>query len=157
MNLIEKIQTEFKDSFKSKNKIRLGVFKMLQAEIKNAEIAKRTKFGKEISLNDEEILAVISREIKKRKDAAEMYEKGGRGELAEKEKKETEILAVYLPEQLPEKEIRCLAEKAIKLSGAVSQKEIGKVMAILMPQIKGRAEGALINKIIKELLRTDNN
>jgi uncharacterized protein YqeY len=152
MSLKEKIQTEFKDSFKAKNPVKLGVFKMLQAEIKNAEIAKRTKLGKEILLSDEEILEVVSREIKKRKDAIEMYEKAGRNELVEKEKKEMEILSIYLPEQLSEKEIRQMAEKAIEQSGAVSQKEMGKVMAILMPQIKGRADGALVNKIIKELL-----
>ncbi len=130
----------------------MSVLKILQAEIHNAEIAKRTKLGQESPLNDEEILQVISREVKKRKDAIEMYEKGGRKELAEKEKKEAEILSAYLPEQMPREEIRALVQKAVKQSGATNQKEIGKVMAVLMPQVKGRADGSLVNKIVKELL-----
>jgi uncharacterized protein YqeY len=158
MSLREKIQIDFKEAFKGKEGIRLSVLKILQAEIHNAEIAKRTKLGKESPLNDEEILQVISREIKKRKDAVEMYGKGGRKELAEKEKKEAEILSAYLPEQMPEEEIRVLVQKAVKQSGlpaqagATGQKEIGKVMAVLMPQVKGRADGSLVNKIVKELL-----
>ncbi len=158
MSLREKIQIDFKEAFKGKEGIRLSVLKILQAEIHNAEIAKRTKLGKESPLNDEEILQVISREIKKRKDAVEMYGKGGRKELAEKEKKEAEILSAYLPEQMPEEEIRALVQKAVKQSGlpaqagATGQKEIGKVMAVLMPQVKGRADGSLVNKIVKELL-----
>jgi len=152
MSLKEQIQNDFKEAFKIKNEIRLSTLKMLQAEIHNAEIAKRTKLGEESSLNDDEIIDVISREIKKRKDAIEMYEKGGRGALAEKEKKEREILSAYLPEQISEDEIRDLAKKAIEQSGATSQKEIGKVMAILRPRVKGRADGSLVSKIIKELL-----
>jgi hypothetical protein len=152
MTLKEKIQDDFKEAFRAKEEIRLSTLKLLQAEIHNAEIAKRTKLGEESSLIDEEILGVIFREIKKRKDAIEMYEKGNRAELVEKEKKELEILSAYLPEQMPEDKIRALAKKSIEQSGATSQKEIGKVMAILMPQVKGRADGALISKIVKEFL-----
>ncbi|MEW5908134.1 MAG: GatB/YqeY domain-containing protein [Patescibacteria group bacterium] len=159
-NLKEKIASDFKESFKSKDEIRLSVLKLLQSEIKNAEIAKRTKLSKDgesdleakSQLNDEEILQVISREIKKRKDAVDLYEKGGRSELAEKEKKEIAILSDFLPEQLSEDQIRDLVKGAIEQSGAKNIKEIGKVMSILMPKIKGRADGALVNKIIKKLL-----
>lgn len=152
MNLKEKIINEFKDAFRAGDKRKISVLKMLQAEIHNAEIAKRTKLGQESPLNDEEILQVVSREIKKRKDSIEMYEKGGREELAEKEKKEAEILSAYLPEQMSEEEIQALAQKVIKQSGATSQKEIGKVMSILMPQVKSKADGALVSKIVKKLL-----
>ncbi|MBU2109433.1 GatB/YqeY domain-containing protein [Patescibacteria group bacterium] len=100
MMLKEKILNDFKGAFKGKDKIRLSVLKMLQAEIHNAEIAKRTKLGEESPLSDDEILQVISREIKKRKKAIELYERGGRKDLADKEKAEIEILSAYLPEQL---------------------------------------------------------
>lgn len=152
MNLKEKIQKDFIGAFKGKDAPRLSLLKMLQAEIHNAEIAKRTKTGKESSLDDEEIIDVVSREIKKRKDAVELYEKGNRKELAEKEKAEIEILSAYLPEQISEEEIINLVKKAIGQSGATSVKEMGRVMAILMPQIKGRADNFLVSSIVKEML-----
>lgn len=152
MNLKEKIQKEFKEAFKAGDEIKISVLKLLQSEIHNAEIAKRTKLGKESPLADEEIIDVVSREIKKRKDAIELYEKGGRPELAEKEKKEAKVLSAYLPEQISEQEIRELVRKAIEQTGAVSGKEMGKVMAVLMPQIKGRANNSLVSNIVKEML-----
>jgi len=146
MNLKEKIQKDFIEAFKAKNGMKSSVFKMLQAAIKNAEIEKKGELG------DEEIIRIVSKEAKKRKDAIEAYEKGGRVELAEKEKSELEVLRVYLPEQMPEDEIRNLVQKAVEQSGASGIKEIGKVMAVLMPQVKGKSDGALVNKIVKELL-----
>lgn len=95
MNLKEKILNDFKGAFKGKDEIRLSVLKLLQAEIHNAEIAKRTKLGKESPLSDDEIIDVVSREIKKRKKAIELYERGGRKDLADKEKAEIEILLTY--------------------------------------------------------------
>lgn len=103
MTLKEKIQIDFKEAFKKKNEIKLSVLKMLKSEIGNAEIAKRTKLAKagesdlekKSQLNEEEILEVISREIKKRKKAIELYERGGRKDLADKEKAEIEILLTY--------------------------------------------------------------
>ena len=159
--LRDKIKADFKEAFKSGDKVRLSVLKMVQSEIGNAEINKRAKLIKggqtenieSLSvLNDEEILQVVSREIKKRKDSVEMYEKAGRVELAEREKAELAVLAAYLPEQLPEEKIRELAKKAVEQSGAKGEKEIGKVMAILMPQVKGKSDGALVNKVVRELL-----
>ncbi|MBI4692298.1 MAG: GatB/YqeY domain-containing protein [Candidatus Terrybacteria bacterium] len=162
MNLKEKIIADFKEVFKAKDEARLSVLKMLQAEIKNAEIAKRTRLVKKANgsiiedecceLSDEEILEVIFREIKKRKKAIELYERGNRKDLAEKERLEIKILSVYLPEQLSEEEIRDLVKKAIEQSGAIGAKEMSKVMAILMPQVRGRADDALISRIVKELL-----
>lgn len=152
MNLKEKIQKEFKEAFKGKDEVKLGALKMLQSEIHNAEIAKRTKLGKESPLSDEEIIDVVSREIKKRRDAIELYEKGGRPELAGKEKAEIKFLSVYLPEQISEEEVRNLVKKAIEQTGAKSIKEMGKVMAVLMPQIKGRTDNSLVSSIVKEML-----
>ncbi len=152
MNLKEKIQEDFKTAFRGKDAIKISSLKLLQAEIHNAEIAKRTKLKKESPLDEGEIVDVVSREIKKRKDAAELYEKGGRPELAEKEKAEIKILYVYLPEQISEEEIRALAKEAIGQIGAASIKETGKVMAVLVPKIKGRADNSLVSSIIRELL-----
>ena len=160
MSLKEKIKIEFKEAFKTKDELKLSVLKMLNSEITNAEISKRTKFAKSGEtadlaarsiLTDGEVLEVIGREIKKRKDAAEMYEKGNRKDLAAREKQEAEILYSYMPPQMTEEEIKNLAKKAKEKSGAKDQKETGKVMAILMPQVKGRADGATVNRIVKEL------
>ncbi len=156
MNLKEIIQKDFIEAFKAKDGDRTLVLKMLQAGIKNAEIEKKTRLAKKgepfEELSEEEVIQVVSREAKKRKDAIELYEKGGRAEQAEKEKKELEILSAYLPEQMSEEEIRKLAKEAVEQAGASDQKDIGKVMAILAPQTKGKADGALVNKIVRELL-----
>ncbi len=148
--LKEKIQKDFIVAFKAREETISSVLKMLQAAVKNAEIEKKGQ------LDDEQIIQVIFSEAKKRKDAIEAYEKGGRLELAEKEKKELEVLSAYLPEQMTEDEIRRLAEEAVKQSGASGPREIGKVMAILTPKTKGRADGALASKVVKELLMRQN-
>ncbi len=146
MTLKDKILEDFKQAFKGKDAVKLGALKMLRAELHNTEIAKRKE------LEEGEIIDVVSREIKKRKDAVFLYEKGNRPELADKEKKEIEILKPYLPEQLSEEEIRNLVKKAIDETGAKEIKEMGKVMGILNPQIKGKADGALVSNIVKECL-----
>ena len=160
--LKDKIKADFKEAFKVKNQVKLSVLKMVSSEIGNAEINKRAKLIKSSqsenvevasALNDEEVLQVVSREVKKRKDSIEAFEKAGRLELAEKEKAELAALMAYMPEQLSEAAIRDLAKKAVEQSNAKGEKEIGKVMAILAPQVKGKADGALVNKIVRELLR----
>jgi len=167
--LKDKIKADFKEAFKAKEQVKLSVLKMVNSEIGNSEIGKRGKLMKEGKtenievasiLNDEEVLQVVGREVKKRKDSIEAFEKAGRLELAEKEKAELAALMAYMPEQLSEEKIRELAKKAVEQSNAKGEKEtcpperrIGKVMAILAPQIKGKADGALVNKIIRELLR----
>lgn len=162
MALAGKIQNDFKEAFKAKDSVKLSTLKMLNAEMRNAEIAKRTRLVKKddgsvveddcCALEDGEIIEIISREIKKRRDAIEMYEKGGRGELAENEKKEMDILFSYLPAQMSEGEVRELVKEAIKKTGASGAKEMGKVMGFLSPQTKGKADGAMVSRIAKELL-----
>ncbi len=160
-NLKQQIQSDLKEAMKAKDAFLLSVLRMVSTAIRNKEIEKRTKLAKseptdkldELSqLSDEEMIAALSTEVKRRKDAASEYEAGGRPELAEKEKKEAELLMKYLPEQMSEEEIRKLVAEAVKNSGATSIKEIGKVMGLLMPQVKGKADGALVNKIVKEEL-----
>ena len=159
--LKDKIKADFKEAFKAKDQVKLSVLKMVNSEIGNAEINKRAKLIKggqtenieaASALNDEEVLQVVGREVKKRKDSIEAFENAGRLELAEKEKAELAALMAYMPEQLSEAVIRDLVKKAVEQSGAKGEKEIGKVMALLSPQVKGKADGALVNKIVRELL-----
>jgi len=166
--LKDKIKADFKEAFKAKDQVKLSVLKMVNSEIGNVEINKRAKLIKDGKtenvealsiLNDEEVLQVVGREVKKRKDSIEAFEKAGRMELAEKEKAELAALMAYMPEQLSEAVIRDLAKKAVEQSNAKGEKEtcpperrIGKVMAILAPQVKGKSDGALVNKIVRELL-----
>ncbi len=168
-NLKQQIQNDLKAAMKSRDAFLLGVLRMVSTAIKNKEIEKRTKLARldstrlaksepvekldELSqLTEEEMVVVISSEAKKRKDAASEFEAGGRPELAEKELKEAALLAKYLPEQMSEEEIRKLVVEAIKKVGATSPQEMGKVMGILMPQVKGRADGGAVQKIVKEEL-----
>ena len=164
MKLKEKIQEDLKKSQKERNELKVSVLRLLLSSLFNKEKEKRYKVyqantntaGKELNdkshLTDEEITEVISSEIKKRREAALEFEKGRRQDLAEKEKKEMEILKSYLPEQMPEEEIRKLVKDIINKVGAKEQKDMGKVMAQLMPKVKGKADGSLVSGIVKELL-----
>ena len=164
MSLKEKIQKELNESIKQKKELQSLVLRMLLATVLNKEKEKRFKLVKETPeikeeklakdslLTDKEIIDVISSEVKKRREAVVDYEKGERQELAEKEKKEIEILKHYLPEQLSEDEVKKLAQEAINKTGAKDQKDMGKVMAELMSSVKGKADGSLVSKVVKELL-----
>ena len=162
--LKEKIKQDLKNALKEARETELSVLRMVFSAITNKEKEKRYKkikekpdlkeeeLEKESQLTDEEVLEVISFEAKKRKEAVSLFEKGGRRDLAEKEKKETEILEKYLPEPLSEEEIKKLAKEAVEKTGAGEMKDMGKVIAELMPKVKGKAEGSLVSKIIRELL-----
>ena len=144
--LKEKIQQEMKDALKSGNSQKRTLLGMVLAAIKNKEIEKRNE------LSDDDVVAVIASEIKKRKDAVEQYEKGGRPELAEGERKEAEMLMVYMPEQMSEDDVRAEVKKAIAQTGAKEIKEMGKVIGAVMAKIKGKADGQLVNRLVKEEL-----
>lgn len=160
--LKEKINADYKEAFKAKEERRVSVLRMLNSAIKNKEVEKRMRLAKEVSeeselekqsqLTDEETLAVISSEAKRRKDSIAQYEQGGRPELAEQEKAELTILSAYLPAQMPEDEIRRNVVESIKESGAAGVADLGKVMKVLMPRVKGKADGNLVNQIVKEEL-----
>jgi len=162
MSLKEKINQELITALKEKKEIELSTLRMLNAAILNKEKEKRNKLSKEklnekelqnkSQLTDEEIIEVIFSETKKRKEAILEYEKGNRKDLSEKEKKEIEVLKKYLPEQLSEEELKKLVKETIEKTGASSLKDMGKIMAELVPKIKGRAEGGLISKIVKDFL-----
>ena len=147
----ERIQNDLKIALKAGEEIKVGTLRMVLAFLINKEKDLPTnRQGEELS--EEEIMDVLQAEAKKRREAIEAFEKGGRPELVEKEKKELEILKVYLPEQLSVKEIQDFVTQAIEKTGAISMQDIGKVMGVLMPQVKGKADGNLVNKIVKEKL-----
>ena len=144
--LKEKIQQDLKDALKSGDSRKRSVLGMVISAAKNKEIEKHGE------LSDEEMVAVISSEIKKRRDSVAQYEKGGRPELAKQERHEADILMSYMPEQMSEEQIREEAKKTIAETGAKDAKEMGKVLGALMPKLKGRADGQTVSKIVKEEL-----
>lgn len=149
-----KIQEDLNSALKGKKELEVSVLRMVLAAVLSKEKDKRFKSGKaeDVLLTDEELTDTISSEIKKRREAVELYTRGNRPELAEKEKKEIEILKAYLPEQLTEEEIKKLVSEAITKTGAKEIKDMGKVMAELMLKVKGKADSSLVSKIVKELL-----
>lgn len=152
--LKQTIQNDTTEAMKSGDSFVVGTLRMLLAAATTKE--KEKKFKEKLEgdavLTDDEIISVISSEIKKRKDAIALYEKGNRLELAEKEQKEIEILKKYLPEQLSEEELRKIILESIVNVGAKEIKDIGKIMKDLMPKVKGKADSGEVSKIIKELL-----
>ncbi len=146
MELLQRLLDEQKKALKTGEKFRLGVIRFLRSELKNAEIAKKEP------LKEEEAVAVVQRELKRRREALLAYEKADRPALVEELQKEIEILSDYLPPQLSENEIKEMAKAAITELGIASKKEMGKLMGYLMPRVKGKADGSLVKKIIEELL-----
>jgi len=133
---------DMKAKMKSGDKVGLSTLRLLLADIKNAEIAKRA------DLSDEEILEAISRSIKRRKESIEQFEKADRDDLVQKEKAELEVLNEYLPPQLSEEELLEIIEAVIEELGASSQKDMGSVMSSVMPKVKGKADGSMISQIV---------
>jgi hypothetical protein len=150
MTLAEKIKKDLIDSMKSGDSFRRDVLRFLDSAVKNVEIEKNKK--KE-GLSDEEIVEVISRSIKQRRDSVSLYEKGERLDLADKEKKELEILSAYMPEQLSDDKIREIVKKAIDQTAASAVSDIGKVMGVAMKQMKGLTDGNIVRKIVEEELK----
>jgi uncharacterized protein YqeY len=147
MNLSERLNEDMKQAMKSQDKFKLSTIRMVRSTIKNLEIdLKRT-------LDDNEVLDILSREIKQRKDALQEFEKAGRDDLAASAKAEIEIIAVYLPKQLSEEEIKVIVQQTIQETGASSKADTGKVMSALMPKVKGRADGKLVNQAVQQFLQ----
>ena len=147
MGLRELIPEDLKNALRNKNTFELSVLRMLQAALVNKEIDKRKE-----ALTDEDVISVVGTEIKKRRDAAREFENVNRPDAADQEKAEIEILMKYMPQQMSEDEIRDAVKKAVEDTQAESMQDIGKVMKVLMPQVKGKADGSIVNKIVKEEL-----
>ncbi len=141
-----RLQDDMKQAMRSKDKERLGVIRLALAAIKQREVDER------ISLDDTQVLVVLDKMIKQRRESISQFTHGGRQDLADKEQFEINLLQEYLPQQLTEAEIRALVAAAIAASGATTAQDMGKVMAILKPQAQGRTDMSLVSKWVKETL-----
>lgn len=148
MSLKEQLTEDMKQAMKAKEagKLRLSVIRMVRSAIKNVEIDSKKE------LSEEGVLDIVSKEVKMRRDSMEEFKKADRQDLVDQLEQEIAILLPYLPQQLTEAEVRALVSEAVATSGATSPKDMGKVMALLMPNVKGRADGKLVNNIVRELL-----
>ena len=150
MALKEQILEDMKQFMRDKNQVALGAVRMLRSEIRNTEIEKSG------DLDDDEIVKLVSTAIKKRKDSARQYKEAGREDLASKELDEIKVLEKYMPEQLSEDEIRNIVENEISKLDSPDKKYFGQVMKVVMAEVGNRADGKLVNRIVKEAFDANN-
>lgn len=148
MSLKENIQNALTDAIKARDAEKTSVLRMLKAEIMKFEVSGKEK--KEAS--DEEVMTIIQKQVKQRKDSEQQFRDGDRAEMADQEAAEAIILGKYLPEQMGEDEIKTIVQAAISETGASSKADMGKVMGAIMPKVKGKADGKLVNQIVMQLL-----
>ena len=146
MTLRDRIEAAMRDSMRARDEQRTQTLRMAMAAAQNRRIALQR------DLTDEEVVDVLTRQVKQRRESVEMYRAGGRADRAELEEAEAAILAEFLPEQLDEAEIEALARTAITASGASSPADMGRVMGHLSPQTKGRADGRIVSEVVRRLL-----
>ena len=148
MGLKEKLQSDLTDAIRSQDAVKSGTIRMLLAAITNEEVA-----GKSAKvLSDAEVITVLSREAKKRREAVEAYTNAKRDDLANKEKEEAAVIALYLPEQLSEADIKKLIADAIAETNAAGPAGMGLVMKVLQPKIAGKADGGIVSKLVLNTL-----
>ncbi|MNZ90884.1 Yqey-like protein [compost metagenome] len=147
MNLSDRLTDDMKKAMKDQDKFKLTVIRMMRASVKNLEIDLKRP------LDDNEVLDILSREIKQRKDSLQEFKKAGRDDLVADLAAEIEIISQYLPEQLTEEEIQEIVTQTIHELGASSKADMGKVMSALLPKTKGRADGKLVNQFVQQLLK----
>ncbi|MBN2030254.1 GatB/YqeY domain-containing protein [bacterium] len=146
MGIQETLIRDMKSSMKSKDKVALETIRMLRAQIKNESL----KRGQELS--DDDVIKVLIKEAKKRKEALDLYQKGGREDLADKETYELKIIDSYLPKRLTQQELEKIVDQTIREAKGESLRDMGKVMQIIMPQVTGRADGKTIQELVKKKL-----
>ena len=147
MDIITKLENDYTQAFKSKNELVVLVLRGLKTAITNAEIAKNRE-----ALTELEIIKLLKTEVKRRKDAAQMYDKGNRADLATKERQEIEIIMPYLPAELDENDIKNKVIEMIQKLGAQTPADTGKVMGAVMKELGAMADGSVVGKIVKEEL-----
>ncbi len=168
MLLRNRLAQELKSAMREGDKVKVSTLRMLQSTIRNREVAKRTDLARiaatkgtplgeaeleaQSQLMDAEVIQAITAAGKQRRDSIEQFRKGGREDLAAAEEAELKVLESYLPQPLTPEELRAKVAEAIKVTGASSMKEMGKVMAILIPQVQGRADGKLVSEMVREAL-----
>jgi uncharacterized protein YqeY len=143
---LDAISEEMRAAMKAAERTRVATLKLLMTAIKNAEVEKRG------DLTEDEAISVVTREVKRREEAASEFRKGGREDRATVEEEEASILREWLPEQLSPDEIEMLVDQAVSEVGAASPSEMGRVMGLLMPKVKGKADGKLVSDLVKKKL-----
>ncbi|WP_257346049.1 GatB/YqeY domain-containing protein [Pseudalkalibacillus decolorationis] len=146
MSLLDRLNQDMKQAMRNKEKQKLTVIRMVKASLQNESI----KLGHE--LNQEEELTVLSREVKQRKDSLQEFEKAGRDDLVQNQRQEIDILNEYLPEQLSDEEVEQIVKETVEQVGATSKQDMGKVMGAIMPKVKGKADGGLVNRLVQKHL-----
>lgn len=146
VSLRDILQTDMKQAMKDRDKLRLAVLRMAWAAIRNKEIDEKTE------LKDDQVLAVLSKEVKQREDTISEIQDANRPDLVEKNQQEIDVLKHYLPQQLSDEELKQVVEDAIAKSGAKSMKDMGKVMGMVIAQTRGKAEGKRVSTMVKSLL-----
>ncbi len=149
MSLKEQLTKDMKDAMKEHDRERLAVIRMARGAVRQAEID-----GGHKELADDDVIAILSKEVKMRRDSIDKFTKGGRSDLVEKTQAEIDVLMKYLPKQMGEDEIQKLVAETVEQTGASTPKDMGKVMGALMPKLKGRAEGKLVNQIVRACLQS---
>jgi uncharacterized protein YqeY len=149
--LKDRLNREFNEALKSGDSLKVSVIRLLRSHMKNREIDQRTE------LSEEDVVVIIAAAVKQRRDSIEQFSKGGREDLVQKETKEMEILQRYLPQPLPREELEILIRGAIQEAGATGPNDVGKVMKVIMPKVKGRADGALLQARVREILQGTNS
>ena len=144
--IADRLSEGIRKAMKAGDRTRLQTLRLLATSVRNREV----ELGRD--LTEEDLVEVATREVKRRKEAAEAFERGARPELAEKERAERAVLEAYLPEQLSEEEIRTAVEDAIAATGASGPGDLGKVMGRVMGRLKGRADGSEVNRLVRERL-----
>ncbi|MCQ9208169.1 MAG: GatB/YqeY domain-containing protein [Omnitrophica bacterium] len=147
MNIREKIENNFKEALKRKEPLVVSVLRMVKAAIQNKEIEKKGK-----DLEEAEVIQIIAKQIQQHHDSIEQFTKGKREDLVKKETQELEVLKKYLPKQLSEEEVVNIVKKAIAEVQAKAQQDFGKVMKVVMAELKGKADGKLVSQMVNRLL-----
>ena len=145
--LRDTLDSDLKDAMRNKEALKRTVLRTMLSELRNAEIKSPT------TIDDEGIISVLTKQVQQRKDSVEAYAAADRQDLVDKETEEIKIISVYLPEQLPVEEIEEIIKTAISEIGASTLSDMGKVMGLVMPQVRGRADGKIVNTIVTEKLR----
>ena len=146
MSLTQRLNEDLKQALRSGDEVRKSTVRMLMSALKNQQIENR------VPLDDQQELSVVQREVKVRRESAEEYGRIGRQELVEQQLAELSVLQGYLPEQMPDEELRALVEEAVRDTGATSPREMGKVMSALLPRVRGRAEGKKVSDMVRQAL-----
>jgi uncharacterized protein YqeY len=152
MKLKEQIAADTKEALKARDQLAVSVLRMISAKVLEKEVELRTSKGRDYELNDDETISVLSSYAKQRRQSIDSYREADRGDLAEQEQKELEIVQRYLPRQLSADEIQAVVEETIEEMGVSGPQAMGQVMRVVMAKLKGAADGKIVNSIVKQTL-----